>query len=466
MRNIYLMAFLFLLVLAAGGRNLLPAESKTIPFSLDLGTKLVTEGLGAKEELTLSQKLSLPFLEFKLAQRPKEKLYNYGMLLYSDKLTPHFPVSLMAGKLTSSGLISKMNSPELGSTVSAGGTEGTGGSPPKINLLKASFVQSSVYSKPDSFFAELGYADKKGVLRKAGVAGFYDGQTFTSSVDILLNAGGVKAELCLGGGLYPYGQKKEDSWFCAGPFYHEGEHFCGLGQLSFSYKKLSSLLMINIYESPFGKFEYTWRTENSFGFRRFSFNFAGFLNLNKDVITSSGKTLSPLLQLKGGGQYQFVGGKESPVFIKTAFAAKTDINLTEDLHSLKTAASFKITGEKTNFNLGCKCNFGAKKEIQTVVMDFSNASVEAVLSRYIYSFKPQLKAKVLFEPDSKKQVWTFTEKIGLSCSWYDKKGILSIGGNADVTLIQKNEKNKEAYSAGAYIKLKFDWFSLKVDVGM
>lgn len=454
------MAFFFFLVLAAGGNSILSAESKAIPFSLDLGTKLITEGLGAKEELTLTQKLSLPFLEIKLAERPKEKLYNYGLLLYSDKLTPHFPVSIMAGKLSSTGMLSKMNSPELSSAVFAGV------SPPKINLLKASFVQSSVYSKPDSLFAELGYADKKGVVRKAIAAGFYDGSTLTSSIDFQLNFGVFKTELCLGGGLYPYEQTKDDSWYCAGPFYHEGEHFCGLGQLSFSYKKLSSLFMMNVYESPFGNLEYTYRTENSLGFRRFTFNFAGFLNLNENVITSSGKTLSPLLQLKGGGQYQFVGGKNSPVFIKTAFTAKTDINLNEDTHSLKTAASLKVTGEKTNFNLGCKCNFGAKKEIQTVVMDFSSGSLEAVLSRYIYSFKPQLKAKLLFEPDSKKEVWTFTQKIGFSCSWYDKKGILSLGTNADATFVQKNSNNKSSYSAGMFVKLKLNWFSLKVDVGM
>lgn len=454
------MAFLFFTMLAAGGKNLLSAESKTVPFSLETGVKLELEGLGAKEELSLSQKLTLPFLQVKLAEKPEDRLYNYGLIFNTQKLTPKVPLILMAGKLTAGGSLSKMNSPELSQTVYAGV------SPPKINLLKASIASSNVFTKPDALFTRIGYANKSGLMRKTDINAFYDGNTITSSLDFEFKLRDLKTQINFTGGLYPYAAKKENSWFYSTPFYHQGNHFAGLGQIELSYKKFDSLFLINLYESPFGKILYTYRTESYFAFRHFAFNFAGFLNLNENLLTSSEKALSPLLQLKGGGQYQFVTGKDSPLFVKTAFSAQADIHLDDNQHSLKTAGSIKITGEKTNISLITKINLGAKDENQNLAVDFTSGNIEATLSRFIYCFKPQVKAKFTFEPDSKKEKWILTEKITLSCTWYDKSGIINIGSDATASFIQKNGENKESYSAGVYVKLKLNWFSLKVDVGI
>ena len=101
MKNIQLIAFLFGLGLIPGAAQGIFAQS--FDFS--------------KEELTISSKVNLPFLEIRGAVKPSLD-WNYGLSFSSKKLTPKVPVTIKIGNLYGGGSLSKLNSPALYSSLS------------------------------------------------------------------------------------------------------------------------------------------------------------------------------------------------------------------------------------------------------------------------------------------------------------------------------------------------------------
>ena len=95
-------------------------------------------------------------------------------------------------------------------------------------------------------------------------------------------------------------------------------------------------------------------------------------------------------------------------------------------------------------------------------MDFSGGNADFSTGIFIGAFKPEASIKFSFVPNPKKNSWTFTEKAGLGCSYSGNKIDISAKGN--VNLEQKNGQTKRNISIDIGLKLKLNWFSLKVDV--
>lgn len=469
MKNIKLITFLFYLALlpfmpAARGslcKSLLFAQEKTLPFSLDLRTDYKYKPLSGKQDFLSSGKISLPFVELKGAvdwadSKTETNRYNYGLAFNTQKLFKNFEATVLTGNLSASGSISRLNSPELSQTVS------WTSSSVKLQKLNASLPQYNVFSKPHSLYAMLSIGDKKGSFNHAEINNFWNGENLTASFDtkfLMLN----KTVISFGitGGLYPYKKTNESSWFTKNMPYHEGKHLCALGELCISGKSFDSLFILNAYESPFGKIDFTYRTENYFKFRHFAFNFAAFYNPNNKIITSSQKELSPMAQLRTSGQYQFAAGSRSLLMIKTGFGAQAEINLAEQEHSLMTNGGFQLTGERLSFSFNTKLNFGIKSGNTDITVDFSGGSVNFSTGFFIGALKPQASFVFSFVPNPKKDSWTFTEKTGVGLGYTSNIIDLNVKGN--INLEQKNGQTKRNISGSIGLKLEFDWFSLKFD---
>lgn len=468
MKNIRLIAFSFnaivSLVSAAGAGIVFGAENKAVPFTVNFRSDYKTNTNNGKESFYASSVVGLPFVQARWSSElysrdnNQSQPYNYGVLLNTQKFFPVVPVVFMTGNLSASGSISRLNSPELSQSI--------GWSAPavKTNPLKASLPQPLSFSKPQSFFVQAGTGDKKGFFKNMQINAFLNDEALTSSLDLMLGLfNKLDLNLNITGGIYPYGQSKQSSWFNDTPFYHEGKHFCCSSQVNLTGQKFSSLFLLNAYELPQGQLCFTYRGEAFIKFKHFSFNLKGYYNPNQRVITSSQKVLEPLLQLRQNSQYQFITGLKKPLIIKSGFGAQADIKLYSQEHIVKTNGGFHITSEKFNLYGAAKINLKISNKTEDLSVDFTGGSIENSLCGYIGPVKPELTARFSFVPDSKKEIWTYTEKAGINLIY---SGPFYIKGGGNVTFVQKNGELKRTYSGVIDLKLKFDFVSAEVKINI
>ena len=444
MKNIRLIAFLFntaLAMLCLGSTMAWADQNNNLPH--------VT-----KTEFSATGKISVSFLELKATVKSsgKDKTeYNYGMQFTSKPFTPLFPVTIKAGKLTPGGSITRLNSPELSSTINAFGSNSV-----RIKELQASLPSESSFSKPDSLFTQILVGNNK-LNFMAGA--FYDSSTLTCNTSFKASPS-RKLELALNvtGGIYPYKQNTRTTWFSEQPFFTRGNHICANGQLFVHVDMLSSLFTVSTYSSPQGIFQNTYRIENTIKFRHFSFNLNAFYNKFDGIITSSGAKLTPLLQVQGGGQYNFSTGTKKPVSVTTGFNAQTDINLNSNIHSAKAAfgVKFNTQGFSGSFTANTDTNIHSQED--GIKVDFDSGSVKAAFGLNIKEVHSQLSATISFSPDSKKEQWYVTQKYGLS---FEYGNVLNISNSNTLTLSHKKE-NRLTFTSSLTAKAQFRFCSLRV----
>ena len=357
----------------------------------------------------------------------------------------------MSGNLNLSGSISRLNSPQLSQTF------GWATGAVKASSLNVSLPQPGVFSKPQSYFAQVGFGDNKGFFKFMDFNVFWNEQSLTCSTDIKLRFfKTIDTGFCFTGGIYPYNQVEENTWFSKNAFYHEGKHFCSSMQICFSAKSFGALFIFNNYESPFGHIDFTYRGETYFKFKRFSFNVSAFYNPNERLLTSSKKVLDPLLQIRGNSQYQFITGTKRPVIVKSGISAQADLKLNEQEHSIKTNSGFQITGQNTSLNGSAKINLKLKTIEDAMILDFTGGSLQTNAAICIKGIKPELSVKFSFTPDEKKQNWTYSEKIGFNLCCSDE---LEIKGGGSISFEQKNGKTKTNYSAAVSIRFNLRYLT-------
>ena len=391
--------------------------------------------------------------------------WNYGASFSSQKLVPAFPVSFKAGNLSTSGSLSKLNSPALSSSLSAF-------APLQIKSTKlgADLAYYNNFSSAQAFFLEAGL--KKGPkLKELSLSAYYKPASqkgeasFSSCLNAKLNPW-EKAEInySFTGGFYPYKKANFSSWFTDKSYYKQGQLFCFNNQLSFSSKIFSSLFIMTTYQSPFNELLNSWRSENLLRLKDFSFTLDAFYNPNDFLITSSDKKLSPLLQFSSGGQYKFSAGNVRPCLITIGIKSQADIKLDQESHTLKTAGGIKYSE-----------GFGAGSVISHIELDlleqaygikasFSMGSIESSNSFYIRDFLPSISGKFTFTPDSKKAGWTFAEKIVFKLEYLAADRAISISNKNQFLFTQKNsdESNKMNFSTGLNAKVKIKYFTIQL----
>lgn len=410
-----------------------------------------------KEEFVNSAKLSLPFVEARGSV--KSDLWNYGVAVTTQNLTPLFPVTFMTGNLSQSGSISKLNSPALSSSVSA-----FGGTSVKATGLQAVMPAVKSFTKPQSYFAQAGIAPKK-IISGFDVSSFYDGDTFTYSTSLKFSPfKKVDFSFCTTGGIFDYQKKKSDSWFLTEDFYNAGEHLCFNNQICVNTKFFSSLFIVGTYETPFGDFLNTWRSENVFKFKHVTLNLSGFYNGNDLVITSSDKKINPLLQVKTGGKYQFIGGSRWPVICATGMNVLANINLADTEHTVKSSFGVKLTAVNLTSQLSTNLNATVKNQENNLLVDFSGGSVQTTNSFYIKQLKTTASGKFTFTPNAKKTSWTFSEKAGLNFEYASPKGAICFGNKNQITFTQKPEQQVSQISFTSSLNAKFQFRFCSLDV--
>ena len=413
-------------------------------------------GFAELKETTASCKITLPFLELKGAvKNPFEKPgWNYGLMFTSKPFTPLFPVTFKAGNLSAGGSLSHLNSPELSGTLSA-----FSGTTLKLKDLDVSLPSDTSFPKPNALFVQAATGNKK-VWGNTSL--FYDKTSLTTSLSVNTVPFSLPQKLTFGinltGGIYTYKSNTRSTWFNEQGFYHAGGHICAGTQLYISYGKNSTLFTINTYESPHGIYQNTYRTETVLNFKEVSFNLSAFINKNEGIITSSGKTLEPVLQFNGGGQLKKTIQAKKKLTLTTGINLQADINLNSDIHSAKTALGFKLTGSGFSVSLTSNVNLNIKKFTEGLNVDFSSGNIKAALGFSIYDFKPDISAGFTFSPDTKNKIWNYTEKIGLNIEY---AGLPEITWNNTLTLTQKKE-NKISFTSSLSAKAQFRFCSLRV----
>lgn len=409
------------------------------------------------QETSATASLSLSFVEARGSI--KDDKWNYGVSVTTQNLLPLFPVTFMAGNLSQSGSISKLNSPALSSCVSA-----FGGASVKATGLQSSMPGAKSFNKPQSYFLQAGFAPKK-IITSFDINSFYNGDTFTYSSSLKLSPfKKVDVSFCTTGGIFDYQKKKSDSWFLTEDFYNAGEHLCFNNQICVNTKSFSSLFIVGTYGMPSGDFYNTWRSENVFKFKRFTFNLNGFYNGNDLVITSSDKKINPLLQIKTGGKYQFIGGARRPVICATGMNVLANINLADTEHTIKSAFGIKLTSSNLTSQLSANINANVKNQANNLLIDFSGGSVQITNSFYIKQLKTTATGKVTFTPNAKKTSWTFTEKAGLNFEYASPKGIICFGNKNQITFTQKSgqQQNQISFTSSLNARFQFRFCSLDV----
>ena len=412
------------------------------------------------QETSVTAKLSLPIVEARASI--KNDLWNYGVAVTTQNLLPLFPVTFMAGNLSQGGSISRLNSPALSSSVSA-----FGGASVKAMGLQATMPAVKSFTKPQSYFVQAGFAPKK-VISSFDVSSFYNGDTFTYSSSLKLSPfKKVDFSFCTTGGIFDYQKKKSDSWFLTEDFYNAGEHLCFNNQICVNTKSFSSLFIVGTYGTPFGDFLNTWRSENVFKFKHVTLSLSGFYNGNDLVITSSDKKINPLLQVKTGGKYQFIGGGRWPVICATGMNLLANINLADTDHTVKSAFGVKLTAANLTSQLSANINASVKNQENNLLVNFSGGSVQTTNSFYIKQLKTTASGKFTFTPNAKKTSWTFTEKAGLNFEYASPKGAICFGNKNQITFTQKSEQQVSQISFTSSLNAKFQFrfcsFDLHLD---
>ena len=444
MKHIWLIAFLFM--------GSLCVWAQKISFRTDYDYY--------KDEFVNSAKLSLPFVEARGSV--KNDQWNYGLAATTQKLLPLFPVTFMAGNFSQSGSISRLNSPALSTSVSA-----FGGSSVKAQGLQASMPAVKTFTKPQTYFLQVGVSPKK-IINSFDVSGFYNGQAFTYSSSLKFSPlKKVDFSICTTGGIFDYQKKKSDSWFLTEDFYNAGEHLCFNNQVCINTKSFSSLFIVGTYGTPFGVFLNTWRSENIFKFKHVTLNLSGFYNGNDLVITSSDKKINPLLQVKTGGKYQFIGIGKWPVICATGMNLLANINLADTEHTVKSAFGVKLIASNLTSQLSANINASVKNQENNLLVDFSGGSVQTTNSFYIKQLKTTASGKFTFTPNTKKTSWTFTEKAGLNFEYASLKGAISFANKNQITFTQRPEQQVSQISFTSSLNAKFQFrfcsFDLHLD---
>ena len=412
---------------------------------------------------TVSAKVALPYVEARGSFRSDLK-WNYGAALSTQKLFPKLQLTLKTGNLSYSGSISKLNSPALSSLSSAFCPGSV-----RTNGLTAALPQYESFSSVQGYFFETIYKPNK-ILKQISFDALYkidkDNNKDITFSALIKTASFKKVDIsfCSTAGVYPYKKKNLTSWFTNEAYYSAGNHFCINNQISFSGTNFSSLFIAGTYQSPFGDFLNTWRTENIIKLKDFSFNLNCFYNKNEEVITSSAKTINPLLQISGGTQYKSTAGKKHPYQITTGINSQADINLNKTNHSFKTVGGIRCSGGDFSGVLSGTINLNLTKDAEGIKASFTGGALDASGSFYIKDLTAGLSGKFTFTPDSKKTKWTYSEKIGLNFEYEIPNGIVSFSNNNQIVFTQKTDdtKNKIAFTSSLNATVQFRFCTLRV----
>ena len=427
------------------------------------------------DEKTLGARFTTSFSDLRLTTRPNKQ--SAGAAVYAGTLFPRLPLTVKAGNLSAGGALSTLNSPEL-----TAGTSPFTTSSPATSPLTATLPGYASFSKPVSAFAEASLSPSKKSPASTQLpltcrlstwlpaSGPLTSNSPTSSIPasgnvtsgqptppitslqltLPLKAHGLTLSASYTGGLFPYESNATSAWFLKSPYYPQGQHYCALFQFSAQSKKTGSEsksqvketavnLTGGLYESPFGFYQLIYRVDEKISTKHIEHFSQIFFNSYDQVLTSSGKSLTPSLQLKTGLLYKSPSKLASlylkqPIFLRTGANLYSKINLTQNEHPVKANAGLQISGEKSSQSLSISTEgslISKSPESWPEDISIKNISSQIKSSWKAGAFSPALSLNISLPQNSSASP---KYKINASCSYKSKSPKLPITLNASSSL--------------------------------
>lgn len=389
--------------------------------------------------------------------------WNFGIAISSDNLFKKSKIIIKSGNLSVSGSISRLNNPCFSSSISPFSIIQT-----KTSKIEANFSGSNSFSKPISYFMEYIYSDKKKIFNQ-----FYfnflfipkDSISFSTNLDFKFTKN-ISVSVLFASGLFIYKNLSSSSWYLDKNYYKNGIQSASLFQSEIKINNLKALFSMNLYETPFGKFEPTYKIESNYNINHWIFNLGVFYCPN-DLISSAQKNISSQLQLKTGINYSFIKidsqkNSPSPVLFKIGTNIYSKI---QEQSEIKIKPGFSITKNTNNFICNAGIIFFINKglyiqenKISSLKTKIDSISFSISDSFFINSVKIKLGTNINFENDKN----NLSEKLIASMSFNIKKtssllGTISFSTQFFQTDLkyQKNENN-----INFSIKYKWNWLCL------
>lgn len=450
MKNIRLIAFFFLLLVSTGR---VVCQNGTLLKDLSLNYSAGYDG-----DLNNSLKFTLPFMEIRGALRNKKVItwppdYNFGVMLDTQAFYKPVTLAVKAGNLVTGGSISLLNSPGFSAAPSLFGLDTV----LVVENLSASLPAKDNYSSPVSYFFECNYRGGD-FLKKIDLNCFYDKQKLALSSSIFLNPiKNFELSLCYSAGLFLLEKTKNDSWYLPFEYYSDGKHICMNLQTGLRAGIYNGIFTAGLYETPFSSYMATWRLENQIRTKHFCAVMDCFFNENQNLITSSGKLMNSLLQVRGGGMIKYNSFTGGSGFL-------LNINTSEREHSIKNQAGIKYEADVYKGSFTGSIDIILVSSGDQIRLECSKGNIQNTNSFYIKDFKLELAPKFYFERSSK-GVMTFTEKLGFD---FEYKGKIKAAFTADLELKHKDNfsDRKFAWNSKVSIEGKIGIVEWSVGIGI
>lgn len=357
--------------------RILSSRAGKVCFALGLFHYLLANFVYAETVVNSGVKMKTDVYEVKLGT-DFENL-NFGYALFTQKISPLFPVVIKTGNLSSGGILSKMKQPLL---AGLGSPFGSGSS--SVNGITTTLASSNVFSKPMSSFFQFGISPKQKRIPNLFLNCWYspDEEMITtslfSSCAFLKNKIKLKSALCIG--QFPYSENDSSSWLVDEPYFLGGEHLISSLSSSLSLWNFYFYFGLNTFETPFGSLLNSYRADAKFSGKHFIYSLSSAYNGEK-VISASDDKIKELLQLRLNLQYKDVLRLKMPLFWKIGVTTFGNIKLTEIEQQLKAAFGLQLRYGIVALSLSSAINSILDTEdINYPIWSFESCSFKSLLN--------------------------------------------------------------------------------------
>lgn len=418
----------------------------------------------ADSDKTISSRLSLPYFEVRFNSRlPKE---SFGVS-FSTKKFSIVPLTMKIGNLSEGASISALKNPIL----SAGSSPFSSGIT-SVSGISANLPGYTSFSKPAGLFVQA----ELPVLPFSVIVNCFSTEDLSAPVFSFLTSysffnKSLTFTISSTAGSFDYKSNGTSSWFLRAPYYPSGRHLCFINQFSLEYKPktknkgIPSIITdftAAFYESPFGGLPFNLRADIKVSAKHTELFASVFYNPVDGIITSSQKSLSSCLQLKGGLSAKTILGMSlsSPFFLKTGFNVYSQINLMETEHPLKINAGIQLAAATNvlSFSASLNLNLISSKKTSTLQKsEISSLSFQLKDNFYLKHINAGAALSASFTPE-KSENFSAKYKISINAgNTHSQK----INGTASFSINTKgNEVSSKNLAASLTAKLFFRWLSV------
>ncbi|MCQ2583066.1 MAG: hypothetical protein MJ160_04065 [Treponema sp.] len=420
-------------------------------FSLFMVHPVHSQQLSEKLSFTCGEKITLPFLTAQSYQTIDD--WNFGVNLFFNVIFPSqkkIKLTTKTGNLTTSGSFSKISSPALSSSISPFSKAST-----KVSIIETGFSGRTVFSKPIAFFQQIDFSS-------TSINAITDENQNYAAFSIksqFQNETKTKFNFSVTGGIYHFDSKIPDSWFSQNLFYPEMNVLALNAQGGISFGGFSTIFHTNLYNSPWGQINFSFRNEILLNKKNFSFSLSQFY-APSDLITSSQKNISPLYQIKANIQKSSFHFINAPLLLNFGLTIYSDLKLSTGDFNIKTSSGMKIISDNYSGTLSLNINFSGDLSGNTisdlVFNNFDFTSVSVGIKNYFTTGKirTNLNGTANFSTDEKNNFVT-SQKITAGISFNSKQDF-SLGVTTE--FYEKNfiwEKTKMSANLSAAFQFPF-----------